>query len=418
MELRHLRTIAAVARHRSFTKAGEELHLAQSAISQQIRRLEHELGVEVFHRTSRSVELTSEGRVILAYAQRVVAEVDGLHSELAELTGLLRGQLRIGGVYPTGPYDLFGMLADFRAAHPEVAVHMVENTQDDVLAALRADDLDCAFTALDPDALGDEFAATLLWEEEFVVALSVGHPLSGREQVTLEELAAEDLIAYRENSALQRRLERTLAERGLEPRNGFICTEMGAVRALASKGLGVAVLPRSVAEQPGPPIDPRPIGPERLTWPVALVWRVARRQSPAGKAFLKVALEYAERTERRRCAPPEPGARGLQVQGSRDVPARHRGDRPAAQRPRLPARAPRGLRRRLRAASAGRSSSSFNWALDWFDVLAAEARRPPGAVDRRGRRQRDPAHVRRALGALEPRRQLAARPGRRAAATG
>src|SRR5919109_2352193 len=179
MELRHLRTIAAVARHRSFTKAGEELFLAQSAISQQIRRLEQELGVEVFRRTSRSVELTAEGRLILGYAHRVLAEVDGLHSELEEYTGLLRGELRIGGVYPTGPYDLFGMLADFREAHPEVAIHMVEDTQDGVLEALRADDLDCAFTALNPDALGNEFAAALLWEEEIVVALPAGHRLCG-----------------------------------------------------------------------------------------------------------------------------------------------------------------------------------------------------------------------------------------------
>src|SRR5262245_57207873 len=155
MELRHLRTIAAVARHRSLTKAAEELYLTQSAVSQQIGRLEHELGVEVFRRTSRSVELTAEGRVILGYAQRVLAEVDGLHSELEEISGLLRGELRIGGVYPTGPYDLFGMLADFRAEHPGVSIHMVESTQDDVLAALRADEQDCAFAALDPDTLGD-----------------------------------------------------------------------------------------------------------------------------------------------------------------------------------------------------------------------------------------------------------------------
>jgi DNA-binding transcriptional LysR family regulator len=297
MELRHLRTIAAVAKHRSFTKAGEELFLSQAAVSQQIRRLEEELGVEVFRRTSRSVELTAEGRVILGYAERVLAEVDGMHTELEEISGLLSGELRIGGVYPTGPYDLFGMLADFRAAHPGVAIHMVEATQDDVLTALRADELDCAFAALDPDALGDEFAATLLWEDEFVVALPSNHPLCARKRITFEELAAEDLIAYRDNSALRRRLERTMAERDLEPRNAFVCTEMAAVRALTSKGLGVAVMPRSIGDQPGPPIEMRSFGPERLTWPVALIWRVARRQTPAGKAFIKVALEYAERAE-------------------------------------------------------------------------------------------------------------------------
>ena len=298
MELRHLRTIVAVADHGSLTKAGEELYLSQSAVSQQIRRLEEELGVEVFHRTSRSVELTAEGRVILGYAQRVLAEVDGMRTELDELSGLLSGELRIGGVYPTGPYDLFGLLADFRAAHPGVAIHMVETTQDDVLAALRADDLDCAFAAVDPDALGDEFAATLIWEEEFVVALPVDHRLCKRQRITFEELAAEDLIAYRDNSALRRRLERTLGERNLEPRNAFICTEMAAVRGLASKGLGVAVIPRSAAEQPGPPIELRPIGPERLTWPIALVWRIGRHQTPAGKAFIAVALDYAQRADR------------------------------------------------------------------------------------------------------------------------
>jgi DNA-binding transcriptional LysR family regulator len=294
MELRHLRTITAVAKHRSLTKAGEELYLTQSAISQQISRLEQELGVEVFRRTSRSVELTAEGRVILGYAQRVLAEVDGMRSELEEITGLLRGELHIGGVYPTGPYDLFGMLADFRAAHPGVAIHMGEATQDDVLTALRADELDCAFAALEPDALGDEFAATLIWEDEFVVAMAPAHPLCAQPQVTFEELAAEDLISYRDNSALRRRVERILGERNLEPRQAFVCTEMAAVRGLASKGLGVAVMPRSIAEEPGAPIELRPIGPERLTWPIALVWRAARRQTPAGKAFLKVALDYAE----------------------------------------------------------------------------------------------------------------------------
>src|SRR3954468_10484551 len=271
MELRHLRTIAAVARHGSFTKAAEELYLAQSAISQQIRRLESELGVEVFRRNSRSVEPTAEGEVVLEYAHRVLREVDGLHSELGELTGLVRGEVRIGGMYPTGPYDLAEILAEFRARHPGIAINMVEDTQEDVLKRLRADELDCAFTAVEPDTLGDEYAATLIWEEEFVVALPPEHPLADGGHVTFEQLAREDLIAYRENSALRRRLERTMAERGLAPRNAFICTEMAAVRGLASKGLGVAVMPRSVAEQPGPPVELRPIGPERLTWPIALV---------------------------------------------------------------------------------------------------------------------------------------------------
>ena len=106
MELRHLRTIAAVAHHRSFTRAAEELHLAQSAISQQIRRLETELGVEVFRRSSRSVEVTPEGRLLVEHAHRVLAEVDQLPLRAGGAHGLLTGRVAIGGMYPTGPYDI------------------------------------------------------------------------------------------------------------------------------------------------------------------------------------------------------------------------------------------------------------------------------------------------------------------------
>jgi DNA-binding transcriptional LysR family regulator len=216
MELRHLRTVVAIARHGSFTKAGEELHLAQSAVSQQLRLLEAELGITLFTRSSRNVEITPEGTLVLDYARRVLSEVDGLRDELDEMAGLLRGDLRLGGMWPTGLYDLYAVIADFHDQHPGVAIHFVEGTQEELLAQIRADELDA------------------------------------------------------------------------------ICTEMGAVRALVSKGMGIAVIPRSAAEEAGPPIELRPIGPHPFTWPVALVWRGRRRQPPAAKAFLSLAIARAQ----------------------------------------------------------------------------------------------------------------------------
>jgi len=130
--------------------------------------------------------------------------------------------------------------------------------------------------------------------QAIVLTLPVDHPLTAREHVTFEQLAEEDLVTYRENSALRRRLERSMDARGLVPRNAFICTEMAAVRALVSKGMGVAVIPRSAAEEPGAAIALRPIGPEPFTWPVALVWRAERRQPSAAKAFLSLAIASAE----------------------------------------------------------------------------------------------------------------------------
>jgi DNA-binding transcriptional LysR family regulator len=294
MEFRHLRTIVAVAHHRSFTKAAEELYLAQSAISQQIRRLEEEIGIQIFRRSSRSVELTEEGKVILEHAKRVLAEVDDMQGQMEALTGVMRGTVRVGGIYPFGPYDLYGVLADYRARYPGVAIHMVENTQDEMMAMLRADELDCAFASVDPDTIGSEFAGTLLWEEEFVVVAAPHHEFADQPHITWDELIGQDLIAYRDNSALRRRFETTIGRRGIEPRNAFVCTEMSAVRALAAKGLGVAVMPRSIAELDGPPVVLRPFRPDPVTWPIALVWRSDRRQPPAAKAFLSLALERAE----------------------------------------------------------------------------------------------------------------------------
>ena len=294
MELRHLRTIVAVARHRSFTKAAEELFLAQSAISQQIRRLEEEIGIQIFRRSSRSVDLTDEGRIIVQHAHRVLAEVDEMQGEMEALSGGVRGTVRISGIWPFGGYDLYSVLADFRARYPEVAIHMEEDPVDEVIAKLRADELDLAFASVDPDKIGPEFAATLLWEEEFVVVAALDHEFASRPHVTYQDLIGQDLIAFRDNSALRRRFETTIGRHGIEPRNAFVCTEMTAVRSLASKGLGVAVMPRSKAELDGPPIVMRPFRPEPITWPIALVWRTDRRPTPAAKAFLAMALERAE----------------------------------------------------------------------------------------------------------------------------
>jgi len=294
MELRHLRTIVAVARHRSFTKAAEELYLAQSAISQQIRRLEEEIGIQIFRRSSRSVELTAEGKIILEHAYRVLAEVDEMQGEMEALSGGIRGTVRISGIWPFGGYDLYSVLADFRTRYPEVAIHMEEDAVDEVMAKLRADELDLAFASVDPDKIGPDFAATLLWEEEFVIVAARDHEFANRPHVTYEDLIGQDLIAFRDNSALRRRFETTIGRRGIEPRNAFVCTEMTAVRSLASKGLGVAVMPRSKAELDGPPIILRPFRPEPITWPIALVWRTDRRPTPAAKAFLAMALERAE----------------------------------------------------------------------------------------------------------------------------
>ena len=113
MELRQLRYVEAVARHRHFTRAAEELHVAQSALSHQIRRLEAELGTELFSRTSRSVTVTEAGESVAARARGVLDQVDGLRHEVDELRGLVRGEVRVGATLPAGEVDVPGVLVRF-----------------------------------------------------------------------------------------------------------------------------------------------------------------------------------------------------------------------------------------------------------------------------------------------------------------
>src|SRR5919197_6074234 len=128
MELRQLRYFAAVARQGSFTRAADELHLAQSALSQQVRRLERELRVELLVRASRRVELTDAGEIALTRATRILSEVEALRSELDELSGLVRGRLVVGGMLPAGGGDLPGPLVRFRRAPPRIEGQLPEGT--------------------------------------------------------------------------------------------------------------------------------------------------------------------------------------------------------------------------------------------------------------------------------------------------
>src|SRR5918994_577336 len=136
MELRQLRYVEAVDRHSHFTRAAEELHVAQSALSHQIRRLEAELGTELFERTSRSVVTTEAGEAVAARARTVLAEVDDVRGELDELNGLLRGRISIGALLPGGELDVPQLIGRFTEAHPGIEVDLHEGTAGDMLRYL------------------------------------------------------------------------------------------------------------------------------------------------------------------------------------------------------------------------------------------------------------------------------------------
>jgi len=284
MELRQLRYVEAVARHRHFTRAAEELHIAQSALSHQIRRLEAELGTELFERTSRTVATTEAGEAVAARARTVLAEVDGVRGEIDELNGLVRGRISIGALLPGGTVDVPQLIGRFTAAHPGIEVDLHEGTAGDMLRSVEEDKVHAAFSLLagpGPEGVAGE----RLSEEELVAGFPPGRaPRRGR--VAAADLRPYPIVMPRSGSATKQAADEFFAGAG-EPVH--VALESGdpfLLRCLVSGGFGAAILPRSITSREGPPIEVRGLRPN-VRLPVMLLWREGRHMPPAARAFVE-----------------------------------------------------------------------------------------------------------------------------------
>src|SRR5579871_3220108 len=140
MEIRQLRYIVALAEENSFTRAAAREHIAQPALSQQIQRLEKEVGLPLVDRTTRRVTLTEPGRTLVARARRILAELDAVHAELQSLRGIQTGHVIVGAMHTMGPVDVTLALAQFHAMHPDVELTVREHSSEELADLLRVDE--------------------------------------------------------------------------------------------------------------------------------------------------------------------------------------------------------------------------------------------------------------------------------------
>jgi LysR family transcriptional activator of glutamate synthase operon len=295
MDLRQLRYLVALAEELNFTRAAAAEHVAQPALSQQIRRLEEEVGVGLVERTTRRVALTEAGELLAVRARRILAELVIAREELEALRGVDVGHVTIGAIHTMGPIDLSLALAVFHEAHPGVALTVREQASEECAELLRADELDLAFLSVTERVESHELGLHQLISEELMVLLPRGHALAGRAHVRMSELAQEHFISFRQGARLRELLFAAGRDAQFEPRVTLESNEAQRIRALVSRGLGVAILPRSDAMVPDADIVAAPIVDPALRRDITLAWRAGRRHSPATAAFLELALEmYGE----------------------------------------------------------------------------------------------------------------------------
>jgi LysR family transcriptional activator of glutamate synthase operon len=284
MELRQLRYVEAVARHRHFTRAAEELHVAQSALSHQVRRLEAELGTELFERTSRRVAPTEAGEAVAARARRALAEVDRARDEVDELQGVIRGHLWIGALLTAGDIDVPRLVAKFSQEHPGIEVGFREGTAGDMLRYLAEDEVDVAFAMLAGDP-PDDLVVERMSEDELVAVFAPGAAPAKR-SVRAADLQRQPIVAPRSGSAIKQALDEYFARAGVPLRVSLESGEPFLLRCMVAGGFGVAFLPRSLIRREGPPVDVRPFRPA-LRLPVALLWRRERHVPATARAFIE-----------------------------------------------------------------------------------------------------------------------------------
>ncbi|KUL22285.1 LysR family transcriptional regulator [Actinoplanes awajinensis] len=288
MELRQLTYVEAVARHGGFTRAAERLHVAQSAVSAQIRSLEAELGVALFARTTRRVALTPAGELFVARARRVLAELDGARLELGEITAVVTGRVTVGATAVLGRYDLPAALARFHDQFPGIALRLRSGLVTGLLGALDGGELDLVIGPVHSD-LPPRFDALPLAEEQLVLALPTGHPLEGPGRITLGELRDESFVCLPEGSGLRWILDDAARTAGFTPRVPFETHSPQSIRELVAAGLGVALLARSVAESDqGPAIVVRALHSAPSHPPIGVIHHRDRPLTPAAQAFRHV----------------------------------------------------------------------------------------------------------------------------------
>lgn len=300
MDLRQLRYLVALAEEGSFTRAAESEHIAQPAVSQQIRRLEDEVGVALVERTTRRVSLTEAGELLVVRARRIMGEIEAAEIELQALRGMYTGHVTIGAMHTMGPVDVSLALALFAERHPNVQLTVREHSSEEMASMLRADELDLAFLSVTERVESHGLGLHQLVSEELVVLLPLEHRLARRKHVRMAELADEPFISFREGARLRELLMAAGRSANFEPRVTLESNESQRVRRLVSRGLGVAILPRSDAEDPGAEVAVAELIEPSLSRDITLAWREGRRLTPAAAEFLELARETFDEH-------PEPG---------------------------------------------------------------------------------------------------------------
>lgn len=249
MDLHQLRVFQAAITTGGFTKAGDQLHLSQSTVSQHIKLLEEELGCSLFLRVGKRVLATEAGRVLLQYTERIFRDLKNAEMAVKEMNALKRGTVRLGVGPTTLTYRLPPVLRDYIRRFPQIELIVLSGNTEFLLEALRSDHLDLAIVMSTAPQPG--LTVTPLGREEMVMVLNSKHPLARQQTLEPSDLATLRFILYEKHTAMQNLIDRYFESLGVIPRITMEVENNEAIKSLVRAGLGASILPLcAVAEEP------------------------------------------------------------------------------------------------------------------------------------------------------------------------
>jgi LysR family hydrogen peroxide-inducible transcriptional activator len=290
MELHQLRYFLAVARTKNFSRAAEQCHVAQPSLSQQIMKLEDELGERLFERTKREVSLTPAGDLLRVHAERVLQEVELARDGVREFRGLVRGRVVLGVLPTVAPYFLPQRLRAFSSRFPAVEVVVHEDTTDQLAAAVLAKEVDLALVSLPVERVG--LAAEEFFDEKLLVALPARHALAKRPRLTFDDLEREAFILMKEGHCLSGQALQFCRINGFAPQISFRSAQIETVLAFVAKGWGVSVVPEMACTRPMRGVRFRTLA--GMTRSIGIIYRKARPLSHASRALVDFLRDAAE----------------------------------------------------------------------------------------------------------------------------
>jgi DNA-binding transcriptional LysR family regulator len=247
VELRQLELFVATAEEGHFGRAADRSNIVQSGLSASIRSLERELGTRLFNRTTRRVELTESGRALLPEARRVLAATASAREAVADVEGLERGTLSLGIMQSLVAVRLPALLARFHSLHPAIDIRLRQAGAGLLLQDVREGRLELAFASFPDETPPAGLVGHELLNETMTLACASDHPLAEKASVSLADLGGEDFVDGHQDWGMRIANDRAFAAAGLDRHVAFEINDLQTILDLVADGLGVAILPRSLA---------------------------------------------------------------------------------------------------------------------------------------------------------------------------